>query len=360
MKIKTLFVVSAFFLIGLRAPLVKGAADLAPPRTPGEIIALINAYRAENGLPAYGQNAILMQTAQGQADYQASIGTVTHEGPGGSRPRDRAYAAGYGGGNTIFISEIIYGNTTGGPSSAVNWWKTSQIHNDTMLASTYQEIGAGVAQDSNGRTYYTAVTGWITGVTYNPDVSSSSSSSGSAGTSVPQVVMIPVVKAEPRPDGSVVHIVRTGQTLWTVAAVYGVPLEQVLELNNLPEWAVVYPGDEIIVMPSGSMPTSTATPGGPTDTPTITPTASVTPTPRRTLPSTSVASASSSGNLPGSRGSGSSLAEDPEAAQANSTVRLIVVIALVSILLIIAASFIIQPSSKTEEPEEFDPFAPIE
>lgn len=355
MKIKRLFLLLALVLLGFAAPprpLAQGGRELSPPRTPAEIIALINAYRAENGLPAYAQNAILMQTAQGQADYQASIGSVTHEGPGGTRPRDRAYAAGYGGGNTIFISEIIYGNTTGGPETAVGWWKTSQIHNDTMLASTYQEIGAGVAQDSNGRTYYTAVTGWVTGLAYTPD---SSSNSSSEATEVPQVVMIPVVVAEPQPDGSVLHIIRTGQTLWTVAAVYSVPLEQILELNDLPEWAVIHPGDEILVMPAGSAHTATATPGDETATATASPTAARSPT--RT-PQTAAGSAT------GAQAQGDSesinLPSDPDAEAANSTVRLIVAVALASILLVIIASFFIRSGSETEEPEEFDPFAPIE
>ena len=97
---------------------VKAAPREAPARTAAEIISLINAYRSENGLPAYQQNSILMGTAQDQSEYQAAIGSVTHEGPGGSRPRDRAYAAGYGGGKIIWISEIIYGYTFAGPDTA--------------------------------------------------------------------------------------------------------------------------------------------------------------------------------------------------------------------------------------------------
>ncbi len=348
------FLLYSLMLLSIGAPSIpafaKGAEALAPPRTPGEIIALINNYRAENGLPAYAQNAILMQTAQGQADYQASIQNVTHEGPGGTRPIDRAYAAGYGAGNKVFVSEIIYGNTSGGPDSAVNWWKTSQIHNNTMLASTYVEIGAGMANDSNGRTYYTAVTGWVTGVGYTPPTSSGSSSSGA--TAAPQAVMIPVVPAEPQADGSVVHIIRTGQTLWTVAAVYNVPLEQILELNGLPEWAVVHPGDEIIVMPPGSAVTATPTANEnqPTATATSSPTVDSAPRPTRT---------SAVANLPTSPANGN-FGADAQAEQANSTVRMVVVIALFSIVLIIAASFFIRPSQAPEPEDEFDPFAPIE
>jgi uncharacterized protein YkwD len=116
-----------------------------------EVIAQINNYRAQNGLPAYSINSALMVSAQAQSDYQASITTVTHTGLGGSRPRDRAYAAGYGNGSTIWVSEIIYGGYQATVNVAMGWWKTSQIHNDTMLSSNYQEIGTGVSS-SGGKT----------------------------------------------------------------------------------------------------------------------------------------------------------------------------------------------------------------
>jgi LysM repeat protein len=316
------------------------------------VIALINGYRAENGLPAYAQNPILMMTAQGQADWlvsqpMGSVGDV-HAGPNGSRPRDRAYAAGYGGGNTIFISEIVKGGYNETPQDALNWWKQSPDHHPTLIASTYQEIGAGAATDGNGRWWYVAVTGWITGVTYTPPEGESDSGSATTG----QAVMIPVTVAEPQPDGSVVHIIRTGQTLWTIAAVYGVPLEQILELNDMPEWAFVRPGDEILVKPAGSAVTATPTTGAEQPTPTITrtPTVDLTPAATRTSAVANLPTSPASGNLGG----------DARIEQANSTVRMIVVITLVSIVLVIAASFFIRPGQTPEPEDDFDPFAPIE
>src|SRR4030042_6620801 len=73
------------------------------------LIDAVNNLRAANGLPAYQVNSILMAVAQGHSDYQAAIGQVTHTGAGGTRPRDRAAAAGYGGGGTVFFSEKIGG-----------------------------------------------------------------------------------------------------------------------------------------------------------------------------------------------------------------------------------------------------------
>ena len=48
-----------------------------------QLIDAVNSYRGQHGLPAYTVNSILMGTAQSQAEYMASTGTVTHTGPGG-------------------------------------------------------------------------------------------------------------------------------------------------------------------------------------------------------------------------------------------------------------------------------------
>lgn len=305
--------------------------------TPGQIIALINAYRAENGLPAYTQNSILMQTAQGQADYQASIESVTHAGPDGSRPRDRAYAAGYGGGEVVFISEIIYGATASGPEAAVSWWKTSQIHNDTMLASTYQEIGAGVAS-ANGRNYYTAVTGYVAGGVYVPPGGNTASENSEPLVAAP--VIIPVVRATPQENGSITHIIRTGQTLWTLSAVYEVPLAMILQLNNLPENAVVFPGDEIIIAKNVS-PIATPTPEAESVTATSTP---ISPTATR-LAATATATQRAVALAADQQESNEEKSTNP-----NAGVRFTISLALAFIAIVVLATFFIRsPRSLTEQ-----------
>lgn len=346
--------------LSLTALLVAAAPTFTPPTdTPGDVIAIINQYRAENGLPAYLVNDTLMSIAQGQADYLASLGTSSdvHAGPGGSRPRDRAFAAGYGGGAQFFLSEIGKYGMGETAQSAVNWWKQSPDHNPTMIASTYVEIGCGVATDGNSRYYYICDTGYIVGGSYVPSGSSSSGQQQAAP------VMIPVVKANPQPDGSILHIIRTGQTLWTLAAVYEVPLQQILELNNFSESQIIHPGDEVMVAPAGSAPTVEAT-QDPEATAEASGTATeeqspgLTPSPSPT--SEELAAAAVEGEATSVPLAQVDISPEVEEKAANSTVFLIVGVALVSIIGVFAASFFIQrPRAPEPEGNDNDPFAPI-
>ena len=246
-NLRTCFTFLVFLLIFTPIRIATASPSRAKPLSAADVIAQINNYRGQNGLPAYQINSKLMLSAQAQSDYQASIGSVTHTGLGGSSARDRAYAAGYGDSNTIWISEIIYGGSNATVDTALTWWKNSSIHNGTMLSTRYKDIGAGVASSGN-KVYFTAVMGYIVGG------SSTGSNSDTGGESdnndqPPAILIIPVVAAEPREDGSIVHIVRTGQSLWNISAVYHVSIEELLALNDFIENKVIYPGQEILVRP---------------------------------------------------------------------------------------------------------------
>jgi len=245
--LRTCFAVLAFLVI---LPPV-GIASASPPParslSAADVITQINSYRGQNGLPAYQINSKLMLSAQAQSDYQASIGTVTHTGQSGSSARDRAYAAGYGDGNTIWISEIIYGGNQATVDTAMTWWKNSSIHNGTMLSTQYKDIGVGVASSGNN-VYFTAVMGYIVGGS-STDNNSDTGSETDTDDQPHAILIIPVEAAEPREDGSIVHVVRTGQSLWNISAVYQVSIEELLALNDFIENKVIYPGQEILVRP---------------------------------------------------------------------------------------------------------------
>ncbi len=253
------------------------------------LIAAVNQLRAANGLPALQVNSILMSVVQAHTDYQAAIGEVTHIGADGSRPRDRAAAAGYGGGANFFISENIGGGTNLSVAEVIGWWQGDDLHLNTMLGASYAEIGAGVAV-AGDFVYYTIDTAYVSGGSYL-------SLATSDATAIP---IYYVIIATPNPDGSVVHIVQSGQTLIGIAQAYGVSVDEIKALNNLVSDSI-YAGDALLIIPAGTpAPTGTATATitathvdtptrQPTRTPTAIPAAAVmaatpTPTPTGTSP----------------------------------------------------------------------------
>ena len=227
------------------------------------LIAAVNQLRAANGLAELQVNSILMSVVQAHTDYQAAIGDVTHYSADGSRPRDRAAAAGYGGGANFFISENIGGGTNLSVAEVIVWWQGDDLHLNTMLGANYAEIGAGVAV-SGDFVYYTIDTAYVAGGSYVPQTSASTP----GPTPVP---IYYVVIATPNADGSVVHIVQSGQTLIGIANAYGVPVDEIKALNNLTS-DEIFVNDTLLIRAAGTpQPTETATP-------TITPTRQNTPT----------------------------------------------------------------------------------
>ena len=209
--------------------------------SPSQVVSGINQYRSANGLNALSTNSTLASLAQSHAQYQANIGSVTHTGPGGSTPKDRAYAAGYGNGNTIFMSEIIYGGGNATIDSALKWWKNSPLHNSVMLDSRYLEIGAGVATNGNG-TYFTAELAWVTGYEKSGESESEVENENTGG-----IPAIPIAIATKNENGQIIHIVQSGQSLWSIAAVYKIDLDYLLQINNKDLNELIFVGDEIMV-----------------------------------------------------------------------------------------------------------------
>ncbi|MGD8458423.1 MAG: CAP domain-containing protein [Anaerolineales bacterium] len=215
-----------------------------------QLIAAINNYRKDSGVHPLSENSKLMSLAQTQCDYQASIGTYSHTGSDGSTPTERAYAAGYGGGNKIFLSEIVYMGYQATIDDAMAWWKESSLHNRVMLDSQYLEIGAGISTDGDW-TYFTAEIAWVTSVSAPADAGKSSPTEDTDDALDDSAsIIIPIVKATPDEDGSIIHILQEGQTLWAIAAVYEVDLDSLLSQNNLTRNSIVFPGDQIIVQPA--------------------------------------------------------------------------------------------------------------
>ncbi len=241
--------------------------------SPADVIAAVNALRAAHRLAAYDQNSILMGTAQAQAEYMASTGTVTHTGPGGTRPYQRGLNAGYPLAGQIppgFFSENIQAGPGLSAADAVQAWTGDQLHLNTMLSADLQQIGAGVAQ-AGGMVYYVIDCARPTASGLPPAYTPGAVEDQFSGSEI----IVPVTLSTPDANGDIVHVVQQGQSLWQIAIAYGVKIAAIQALNQLPSTYQIQPGDKLLIIhvgtatPSSLPPTETPSPMTPTTAPAV-------------------------------------------------------------------------------------------
>jgi LysM repeat protein len=268
--------------------------NLAPAFSDGyALVDAVNQLRAANGLPAYQINIALTISAQLHSEYQASIGTWSHEGSGGTDESQRAAAQGYGSGASFMCDEAVGFGYQYTAQKMVEMWN-EPTHAPIMLSSRYIDVGGGAAIDAEGRIFYTLDVCVISG---------QSAVVSGTGADTLQATVEPfsgIQTATPQPDGSIIHEVQAGESFFSVADLYDLTLDELLTMNNLTEAALIFPGDLLKVReplpPTPSpVPSFTPTPVIPTATrrPTRTPTSppqpsatslpTATPTPEQLL-----------------------------------------------------------------------------
>ena len=274
---KPIWILIIVLMISLTPLTIIAASPVPVPHfsTAYELIEAVNALRAAHGLVPYQSNQILMSIAQAQAEYLAAIGVSnTHIDAQGRHPYQRALAAGYlvagdlSNGSPGWFSENVTGGSGQTAQDAVDVWMGDAAHQGTMLSGVFLDVGAGVAVVGNTY-YYCLDAGLSTGgtpVAYTPPA--------------PLHPITPtIVPNTPNADGSIVHIVKSGDTLGSLSMAYNVPLADILKLNNLTLKSTIYVNQKIAIRG-----TYTPTPTQPTFTPTIPPT--ITPWPTSTTTST--------------------------------------------------------------------------
>jgi LysM repeat protein len=88
-------------------------------------------------------------------------------------------------------------------------------------------------------------------------------------TATPGPSPTPRPKPTPRPDGAVVHVVESGDTLFGIALQYGITLDELRALNaGSVEGDIITPGQELVVSAPSQAPTQTPLPAPPTAEPT--------------------------------------------------------------------------------------------
>ncbi len=238
------------------------------PPTPGEIIAAVNNLRASRGLAPLTTNSILMQVAADQANaLAASEGAIGHERPCGMTLGQDLLRRGFPLAGALSLDGYRSENWVAASTAedAINFWLGDDPHTNTMLSENRSDIGAAVAvsdqtyivletalSTASGKMQYEAA-GILTGIPMTVAACSGQSTQDAANSLLPQY-SVPVARATALPNGDVIHEVKYGQALWSIAIQYGTTIEQIRRLNNLPLTPVIYPGQKLIVIQGATQP----------------------------------------------------------------------------------------------------------
>jgi hypothetical protein len=150
-------IVAAFLLIVFPA----WAQPASDPMQERAVIAAINAWRLQLGLPPFQANPTLMRMALAQAQHVMSLpqipaGGDIHIDANGGDPRTRAVNPPY---NWPFYGDRFRVNLTEiaaaqpNATRAVGWWQNSALHTRSVSNASYREIGAAALRTRNGFLY---------------------------------------------------------------------------------------------------------------------------------------------------------------------------------------------------------------
>ncbi|MFJ4468194.1 CAP domain-containing protein [Streptomyces sp. NPDC089424] len=128
-------------------------AGLIRART--DVIALTNHERARAGLPQLTPDPALTRAAQAHSDDMVARGFYSHTAPDGSRPWDRAAAAGSA--RRSIGENIACGQRS--PAEVVTGWMNSPGHRANILAPGFTHIGIGFTGGGRSGTYWTQLFG---------------------------------------------------------------------------------------------------------------------------------------------------------------------------------------------------------
>ncbi len=266
-------VVLTFTSIFLASPAYSQAGSAS------ELINEVNRLRKSQGLAPYTVDSFLMNFAQSHSDYMASLGTWTHTRVDGSTAFDYGIKENVAMGSGMSVSYCVHTVW----SDAVHW--------STMVGYDTGTVGAGVTI-KDGNVYYTLNVLPGDSTYTEPGEEESSDGDNNINSQQEPVRWIQQVETStPDEFGIITHIVQYGETLWTIAEAYGVPIDQILRNSNLAlSTTEVFEGQELIIQ-TASEPTATASstateiPPTPTATqprPTMTPFPTRTPAPTQT------------------------------------------------------------------------------
>lgn len=127
---------------GRAAATIDGEAHNLRAGAEADLIAIVNSYRAANGLQAVSPNGALTGAASWMAGDMAAKSYIAHVSSDGRSPTQRMSAFGYPA-TSMFTGEDL-GAGYGAASAVLSAWQASAAHNAVLLNPNYNAIGVGV------------------------------------------------------------------------------------------------------------------------------------------------------------------------------------------------------------------------
>ena len=112
-----------------------------------DLVALINAYRASNGVGPLSANGALTNAAAWMAADMAARNYIAHVSSDGRSPVQRMSAFGYPA-TSLYTGEDL-GAGFGSAGAMLAGWQVSAAHNAVLLSPNYNAIGIGLGYNAN-------------------------------------------------------------------------------------------------------------------------------------------------------------------------------------------------------------------
>jgi len=241
------------------------------PLTPADVINAVNALRLSLGLNALVVHPVLTEVAAQQAGALAATeGMIGHQRPCGMTLGQQLLVMGFPLWGDLSLDGYRSENWVSAMTleQVMSFWQGDDLHLNTMISPERSHIGAAVV--FNGEYYVVLETALSTNTGQHQSTAydiltgipmTQTMCAGFVSGDISDFV-IPVAISTARPDGDVVHEVQYGQTLWSLADMYHVSIEQIKLLNGLVDDNII-PGWKLLIQKAATQPAPvTDTPSG--------------------------------------------------------------------------------------------------
>ena len=230
--------------------------------SPADVINAVNNLRLANGLNTLSVDPVLMEVAAEQASaLAASEGAIGHARPCGMTLGQQLLSMGYPLWGDLSMDGYRSENWVAASTveQVMTFWQGDEEHLNTMTSDFRSDIGAAVAVSDQvyvvletalstpSRKMQHEAYDILTGIPVTQTMCAGFASGQISDYS------IPVAVNTARPDGDVVHEVKYGQTLWSLAIQYKVSIEQIKRLNGLVDDTVI-PGWKLLIQKAATQP----------------------------------------------------------------------------------------------------------